>query len=123
MKGCKIDGNKKKTLFFDLVLILSLLVIGLSVFLVVRLTSGDGSYALVTVNGDEVGRYSLSDDGSYVLNGGTNVLVIENGKAYMKEAKCPDHTCVRTGKVSRDGESITCLPNRVRVEIVGGDGI
>ena len=108
-------------MLFDLLLVVSLLAVGLSVFLIMRCTSDEGAYALVTVDGKEVGRYSLGEDGTYSLNGGTNVLVIEDGEAYMKDARCPDHTCIRTGRVSRDGESITCLPNRVRVEIVGGE--
>ena len=32
---------------------------------------------------------------------------------------CPDGLCVGQGKISLTGERITCLPNRVMVEIVG----
>ena len=115
--------KRKKTLLFDAILVLALLVIGLSVFLIMRCTADDGAYAVVTVDGKEVGRYALGEDGTYILNGGTNVLCIEDGEAYMKSAQCPDHTCVKTGRVHRDGESITCLPNRLRIEIVGGEGL
>ncbi len=112
----------KRTLRFDLYLILVILVLALSVFLFFYLTAEDGAYAEVTVNGEVVGRYSLSEDGEYVINGGTNVLVIKDGEAYMKKASCPDRTCVSWGKISHDGETITCLPNRVRIEIYGGAG-
>jgi hypothetical protein len=83
------------------------------------ITRKNGGYAVVTVDGKEVGRYSLLKDGEYTLNGGSNVIAIENGRVFMKHADCPDKTCQRRGKVLRTGESITCLPNRVNVYITG----
>ncbi len=50
-----------------------------------------------------------------------NIVVIENGSAYMKYADCPDKLCVKMGKITKRGSDIICLPNRVRVEISGGD--
>ena len=113
----KLFGNKK--LLADVALTLSLLIVSLSVFLIISLTRKEGTTAVVTVDGDFVCEYSLSRDGEYSLNGGTNVIVIEDGKAFMKSASCPDGLCVRQGKKSRSGERIVCLPNRVMVEIVG----
>jgi hypothetical protein len=46
-------------------------------------------------------------------------LVIENGCAYMKDASCPDKTCVGVGRVKYAGQSIICLPNRVAVTVMG----
>ena len=131
---------KKKTLLFEIILVLSLLLVSLLFFLLTRgvkpknepasdvLVGGilvdnyTGAYAEVTVNGEIYARYALASDGEFVLNGGTNVLVIESGRAYMRSATCPDKTCVsfHPGGVGEDGETITCLPNRLRVEIVGG---
>jgi hypothetical protein len=111
----------KKKIIADLILISALLLVALSVFLCIELTREAGSYVRVTVDGVECARYSLSDDGEYVINGGTNLLVIENGKAYMKYADCPDGLCVQQGEKSRSGERIVCLPNRVMVEIVSDD--
>ena len=36
-------------------------------------------------------------------------------------ADCPDKLCVHQKAVSRDGESIICLPNKVVVSIEGGE--
>ncbi len=140
MKETKMEGRRgKKTLFFDGILVLSLLLVALSVFIITRAVrqggahtdvyvGGElvgyypGAYAEVTVDGELFARYALSSDGEYVLNGGTNVLLIKDGRAYMKSATCPDKTCVSRHKtgVHTDGETITCLPNRVRIEIIGG---
>ena len=41
--------------------------------------------------------------------------------AAVAEANCGDHTCIRTGQISREGEAIVCLPHRLVVRIEGGD--
>jgi hypothetical protein len=115
----KILGNKK--MLADIILVASLLVVSLSVFLVFSLTREEGSRVVVSVNGDDVSEYSLARDGEYTLTGGTNTIVIENGKVYMKDANCPDGLCIHQGKKSMNGERIVCLPNRVEVR-VEGDG-
>ena len=37
------------------------------------------------------------------------------------DANCGDHTCIRTGAVSRAGESIICLPHRLEIRVIGGE--
>lgn len=106
----------------DIILIVSILLIVMAVFLVVALTREDGAYVVVKVNGQEVGKYSLDEDGEYELNGGTNILRIEGGKAYLTDADCPDHLCVKQGKIDHTGETITCLPNKLTVTVYGSDG-
>lgn len=115
----KILGNKK--LLADIILVGVLLIISLSVFLIVTLTKEEGAVAVVTVDGREVGRYSLFVDGEYSLNGGTNTLVIKEGKAFVTYASCPDGLCKHQGKISATGERIVCLPNKVMIEIVGAE--
>ncbi|MBO7196188.1 MAG: NusG domain II-containing protein [Clostridia bacterium] len=114
----KILENKK--LRSDIILIAAALFVGLVALLVAFLLREDGSRVVVSVDGKKVAEYSLNVDGTYYLNDGTNVLVIEDGYAYMKEANCPGfQDCVEKGKISYVGQSITCLPNKVIVEIVG----
>ena len=103
----------------DFILIGSILAVILIAFAVVTLTKKDGAYVVVKVDGKEVATYSLSEDGEYELNGGTNILRIEDGKAYLTDANCPDHLCVNQGKIDQTGETITCLPNRLTVTVVG----
>lgn len=103
----------------DFILIGIILVIALLLFGVMELTKKDGAYVVVRVDGNEVGRYNLTDNGVYSLNGGTNILRIENGVAYLTDANCPDHLCVKQGKVNRSGETITCLPNKLTVTVYG----
>lgn len=53
------------------------------------------------------------EDGKYI-----NILIDENG-AYVKDVICPDKVCQKTGVVSKVGQSIVCLPNKVAVYVEG----
>ena len=105
----------------DIILIASILIVAIAFFLIVELTKEEGAGVTVKVDGVKVAEYSLSKNGTYPLNGGTNILVIENGKAYLTDANCPDKLCVHQGKISRTGETITCLPNRLTVTVFGAE--
>ena len=80
-----------------------------------------GTWAVVRVEGREIARYSLARDGVYPLNGGTNVLTVENGSAAVTQADCPDKICVEQGRVRYTGQCITCLPNKLTVTLEGGE--
>lgn len=105
-----------KTLIFDISLIAVLLAVALCALLIMSLKREAGAVVVVT-DGEHSVEYSLSENGEYTLAGGGNVLVIEDGCAYMKYASCPDKTCVHTGKISKTGERIVCLPNKVTVVV------
>ena len=113
----KVGFFKKHRL--DIIVISLLLFISLTVLAVFLLTKEDGASVKVEVDGNVVGTYSLSVDGEYSLNGGTNILTVKDGVAYMTYSNCPDHTCENTGKVKHVGETIVCLPNRITVTVVG----
>lgn len=105
----------------DIILIASILVVAIAFLLIVELTKEEGAGVVVKVDGVEVAEYSLSKSGTYPLNGGTNILVIEDGRAYLSDANCPDKLCVHQGKISRTGEVITCLPNKLTVTVFGAE--
>ena len=105
----------------DIILIASILAVAIALFLIVELTKEEGAGVVVKVDGVEVAEYSLSKSGTYPLNGGTNILVIEDGRAYLSDANCPDKLCVHQGKISRTGEVITCLPNKLTVTVFGAE--
>lgn len=73
----------------------------------------------VTVDGEMYGEYSLDENTDIPIDD-TNYLSIKNGKATMIEASCPDQLCVQQKSISKDGESIICLPNKVIATVIGG---
>ena len=111
----------RKRYIYDIILVVALLAIFLSIFFFVYKKGDTGAVACVYVGNERVAEYSLAVDGEYILNGGTNTLKIEGGKAYMLYAECPDGWCKHQGKVSLSGERITCLPNKVMIMIEGGE--
>ena len=114
-------SGKRKRLVFDLALIAGILILTAVFYFAFSAGRDQGGWAVVTVDGEEIARYPLSEDGSFVLNGGTNTLVIQDGKAWMSEASCPDKVCIGMGQIQYDGQIIVCLPNRLIVQIEGGD--
>ncbi|MBQ5928736.1 MAG: NusG domain II-containing protein [Oscillibacter sp.] len=114
-----MERDRKK--HWDLLLIGGCLLLSAILFTFSYLTSGEGAGVIVRVNGEEVERYSLYDNGTYELNGGTNTLVIENGAAWLSHADCPDSLCVKQGKIRSNGQVITCLPNKLTVTVYGSE--
>ena len=109
----------------DVLVIAAILLLALSMVLVTFLTKEEGAVAVVEIDGVKAGEYPLDVDGTFPLNGGTNVLVIENGAAYLNYSNCPDHTCENTGKIRYVGQTIICLPNRLSITVTGdsSDGV
>ena len=105
----------------DLILISAILAVILLAFAVMPLFQAEGGYVVVRLDGEPIAEYSLHVDGVYPLNGGTNVLCIEGGSAYLLSATCPDHLCVNQGKISKNWQTITCLPNRLTITVYSGE--
>ena len=122
-KERRMAENKKQSFFSkyknDLIVIVALILLSVLFLLFSNIFKKDGAYAEVTVNGEVVGSYPLVSDGTYTLNGGTNILVIDGGTAYLSYSDCPDHTCENIGRIKHVGETIICLPNHLTVTVVG----
>ncbi len=110
--------KKHKNDLIALIVICALGGIMCTVFMVFGST---GDEVRVKVAGEVVETIPLNSDGTYEIagaDGGSNLLVIEDGKAYISEASCPDGLCKGMGAINMEGQSIVCLPNKVVVEIV-----
>lgn len=103
----------------DVIVVAAILFVALVSLILIFVLRKPGGVAVVEVGGEVVGEYPLYQNGVYPLNGGTNVLVIENGVAYLSYSNCPDHTCERTGKIRFVGQTIVCLPNKLSVTVKG----
>lgn len=123
MSECKNSGKRKK-IVADLILILVCLALSLSAFFVMRVLRDEGAYAVIYIDGEEYMKCPLDTDREYSLPNGKNTVTVKGGRIYMSYAECPDHRCVKMGEKCYTGQSIDCLPNRVRVVVVGeGDEI
>ena len=109
----------KKKYRLDIIIIAAILLVSLSLLLIVTLSKEEGSVVVVEIDGTTVATYPLDKNAEHSLNGGSNVLVIQDGVAYMSYSNCPDHTCEKTGKIRYVGQTIICLPNKIAVTIKG----
>ncbi len=113
-------SNKKK-LKNDIILVAIIVLIATVGLLLLNIFKTEGSFAVVKIDGKETERYPLSENIEVVIktgDDGKNTLVIEDNKAFMKDANCPDKICEGHQKISYKGETIVCLPHKVVIEIV-----
>lgn len=110
----------------DIILISAILLAALTVLGILTLTKKPGSAVLVEINGQVTARYPLDKDiRTDIVTEGEhlNVLVIEDGKAHIESADCPDKLCVKQRAISKAGESIICLPHKLVIRIEGESGV
>lgn len=81
--------------------------------------------AIVKINGQEVDRFDL-DEGSeqeiktYHPNPGQYNIIEKNGNQIrIKEDNSPDQVGVKTGWISRPGQTAICLPHGLIIEVLG----
>lgn len=115
MTEIKNSKKIKNDIIFIGALLLVLAVIGC----ILLLFRKEGSVVKVTVDGKFFSTYSLEQNQTVEIktDNGYNILVIENGTAYIKEASCPDGICSSHRPIRFSGSSIICLPNKVVVSI------
>lgn len=114
------SSTKERTkLKNDIIFIAVLLAFVAALGVIFLSTRADGDMVTVTVDGKLFGEYPLSVDRTVEIKTGDNInlLIIEGGCARVAEATCPDGVCVSHKPISRDGESIICLPNKVVVTV------
>ena len=131
----------------DIILFIALVAVGLAASALLAMShadAGSGAKVVIESGGSLYARYPLSEDRVIVVpapkqsrvdapsaDSGTpaseqydyyNVVEIKGGKVSVTEASCKNQVCVRHGSISRSGESIVCLPNRLVVSIESSEG-
>ena len=80
-----------------------------------------GSRVIVERDGAVLFTATLHETKEVFLDGpaGGLTLAIANGAVRVSEAGCRDKICVRMAAISRAGEWIACVPNRLIVRVEG----
>ncbi len=108
----------------DFVIIIGVLVL-VFVLLCFLYNKENGAYVCIHVDETKM-IYPLDEDRKIPISiqeKTTNMIVIKDKMAFMETADCPDQICVKHRPIQKDNEMITCLPNKVFVEIISKDGI
>ena len=105
----------------DAVIAAAVLFLALALFLIPLLMRKEGNTVLLTY-GETTETYSLNVDRTIELtsNGYHLTVKIEGGEVWVEDADCPDLVCKHTGKISKSGDGILCVPAGVRILVKGG---
>lgn len=110
----------------DLILITGVLCIAIVAMLLFRFFTkpkdDSKTEIVVTIHGDEYGRYSIHEDEIVKIEAdyGESILEIKDGKAKMLSAGCPDQICVNQSAIHYNHDMIVCMPNEIIVKVEGG---
>lgn len=88
-----------------------------------RAGSAGALTAVVSVDGEEIDRVPLdraAGEKTYQAGGHALTVSYADGSARVLSSDCPTQDCVRTGPVTRSGQSIICLPARIVIRLEGG---
>lgn len=118
-------STKRRQMKNDIILGIGLLMTALCLWLIMQLVMNNSTtgelMVVITVDGDEYVQYPLESGSTKEITvDGHNKVIIQDGVVWMEEADCPDKLCINQGKISKSGQTIICLPNRVMVTIKGG---
>ena len=99
----------------DVKLIICLAVVGVIALAAVLLCSKNGKTVVITQNNKVIYSGSLNED--KVIDLKTNLIEIKNGTVEVKEAVCKNQICVNHKKISKKGEQIACIPNKILITV------
>jgi hypothetical protein len=96
-------------------------------FSVSAYTGGDKNPNVIIEASGQTWIYPLREDRQVTVPGplGEELIDIKDGKAFVESSPCPNKICIQQGKISKPGQWIACLPNKVFIRITGtsGDGV
>lgn len=109
----------------DIILIIGIVIVAFVLLGVMSILKKDGRRVVISVDGKIYENASLEDDKIIEISAeaGYNKVIIKNNKVHMESADCPDKICVKTAAISKEGETIVCLPHKVIVKITGDEDL
>jgi len=121
--SCSMVTLKSMLKIGDLVLIGTLCILIFMSYFLFQIVMGQGETVSVYSDGRLMYRLSLSKNTEIHVQGilGVSKIRIENRQVYIFNAPCPHKICMTMGKVSRAGQVLVCIPNKLYVRIDGRD--
>ena len=92
------------------------------IFILINSFSSNGNKVIIEQDARQIAILDLNKNQEYKIYDKSgnicNIVLISDGLASMKYANCKDKICVNHNKISKNNESIICLPNKVIVTVV-----
>lgn len=108
----------------DILVLAAVLCIAALSFFFINLFAATGNIVEIKVDNKVVNQISLDENLIFdveIDGTKTNTVQVKDGKVSVTYANCPDLICQHHSEISKTGESIICLPNKVVVSIIGSD--
>lgn len=107
----------------DIILTVILIIAGLALSYAFSTGKTAGDELLITVDGEKFGSYPLLEDREITVKQESHInkVTIKGGTVSMTFSDCKGQDCVRQHDISETGETIICLPNKIVLEITGGE--
>ncbi len=103
----------------DIILIVSLIVVSLLLF-ALSFTAEGNIRAELYVDGEKVHSIALSEvEEGYTLTENYCQLLIEKDGVSFAFSNCGDQLCVKRGKLTKPGDTMACVPEKVVVVLKG----
>ena len=104
----------------DIILAVLLIVFGLIVSYMFTSDNDAGDTVRISIDGKLYSVYSLSENRTIEINENnhSNKITIKDGYVSMTFSDCPNQDCVKHNAITRNAESIVCLPHKLVVEVV-----
>ncbi len=134
--GKQVKPYLKMIRRFDIVLVVLLTLLSflpLAIFSYVKANepksiANQGLTAVITVDGKEYKKVALTGHTgteSFTItqaDGDSNTIEVKDEQIRISKATCGDQVCVRTGAITKRGETIVCLPHKLVIEVKATDG-
>ena len=106
--------KKKEMIFFTV-----LLIVAVVFYIITSKSNTEHNTITVSIDGTVYKEFDLYQNQNYTIQTeqGYNVLQIQNHKATIIEADCPDQLNIKKKAVSHIGELIVCLPHKMVIEV------
>lgn len=120
--------NKRKFITKKEILLFSIIILICIIFSAIFSLMPDGEKIVIESGSEELYSFNMSElkkPKKITVQGADELEVIiqvDSNGAVVIDAGCPDKTCVKSGRISKSGENIICLPARIVVKITGGNG-
>jgi hypothetical protein len=110
----------------DILVILTIILVGAGLWIVYRnFYSSKPAKAEIYYKSQLIKTVALDNGKDETFSIPQNPHVVfhldKTGTIAFEESDCPDKICVKTGKLSRVGETAACLPNEIILKIVPAD--
>jgi len=105
----------------DKILAFSLVLISMFSFTILKAIKQPGQIAVIKVDSSQEFSKNLNRAEKFSVNGHISETSIEivDGAISVFRSGCPQKLCVRQGRITKTGEIIVCVPNKLTISIEG----